>query len=278
MDDRLARLDWLPELTEQIEKALDELRVQERSCRPAFEQELAQLEASMRGWRQSLGNANLPVALRAELEQEWAQALERKTEIETSLASEAHTATLVKSVAQPGDVLARLERLAEVLAQNDPTAGNLELNLHIDKIICYADGSVQMKTCKLGTMPAAVNLLAEPEVPDSASPGESSPSTRPRRRGAAAHGRSRRRRGRVVGRGSVCCGHGPVCWPGPGMVLARPLCRSGPPAVLGSRERRGRVQAAAGKQALLRGARDRVRRDGADNRRCDSSLSGPSPW
>ena len=47
-----------------------------------------------------------------------------------------------------------------ILAKQNPTLGNLELSLHIDKIVCSPDGTVTMRTCKLGALTEAVDLLA----------------------------------------------------------------------------------------------------------------------
>jgi hypothetical protein len=38
------------------------------------------------------------------------------------------------------------------LARNNPTLGNLELSMHIDRIDCYDDGKVVLRTCKLGAV------------------------------------------------------------------------------------------------------------------------------
>jgi hypothetical protein len=60
-----------------------------------------------------------------------------------------------------------LDHLADVLANYGPTVGNLELSLHIDRIDCAQDGTVTMRTCKLGALTGAVDLLS---AEDSESP------------------------------------------------------------------------------------------------------------
>jgi uncharacterized protein (DUF433 family) len=45
------------------------------------------------------------------------------------------------------------------MATNNPTMGNIELSLHIDRIDCFSDGSVAMRTCKLGSLADVVPLL-----------------------------------------------------------------------------------------------------------------------
>jgi hypothetical protein len=62
---------------------------------------------------------------------------------------------------QVPDVLSRVEKLADVLAANNPTMGNLELSFHIDRIDCFSDGRVEMRTCKLGALTGAADLVAD---------------------------------------------------------------------------------------------------------------------
>jgi hypothetical protein len=57
-------------------------------------------------------------------------------------------------------VIQSLERLAEVLATENPTRTNLELCMHIDRIECHSDGTVKLRLCKLGLVPDIIDLLA----------------------------------------------------------------------------------------------------------------------
>ena len=86
-------------------------------------------------------------------------------------------------VIDPQQVVERLGRLDDVLASNNPTLGNLELSLHIDRIECYSDGRVVMRTCKLGVLADVGPLLTENmEIAGEAPIKESSERVRPRRR------------------------------------------------------------------------------------------------
>jgi hypothetical protein len=69
--------------------------------------------------------------------------------------------TKVENLIDPAQIQERVDRLAQVLAANNPTRGNLELSLYIDRIECLPDGKVTVRMCKLGLAPDAVHLLAD---------------------------------------------------------------------------------------------------------------------
>ena len=151
---------WLPELTAQVTAALESITAGKQDRRPAWEAELTELKEKIQGWNASLAKPSLPTAVREAVETQWAAALERKAEIEAETAELLQTAAQAEQLVEPEQVLRRLERLADVLAAEDPTRGNLELSLHIDRIVCYPDNRVQLRMCKLGIVPDAVDLLA----------------------------------------------------------------------------------------------------------------------
>jgi hypothetical protein len=62
-------------------------------------------------------------------------------------------------VLDESEVLARIHTLSDVLANNNPTRGNLELSPHIDRITCSRDGSVELRVCKLGSLPDVIDML-----------------------------------------------------------------------------------------------------------------------
>jgi hypothetical protein len=161
MDDKFASLPWLPELMDQIEQALERLSADQPDCRLALEHELQQIDDSFLGLRESLKKSTLAAEIRTALEEDWAAALERKQEIEDALHETNYAKLRNEGLVQPEQVLQRLECLDKVLTNNDPTRGNLELSLHIDRITCYPGGKVTMRTCKLGTLTDAVELLSD---------------------------------------------------------------------------------------------------------------------
>lgn len=174
---------WLPDLLSRVEAGLEHRITGNENQRPALELELQQIAENVQGWNASLAKPKLPAAVREAVENQWAAAAERQQEIEAQLSELDQTGVQVEQLVQPEQVVERLERLADVLATNDPTRGNLELSLHIDRITCRKDGGVQLRMCKLGIMPDAVELLATPKVkPPGAEPAKAIAS-RARRRG-----------------------------------------------------------------------------------------------
>jgi len=171
MDDKLlTELTWLPALTGQVEQALRQLALRNHDNRPALEQELRELDGKIQGWRDSLAKPNLQAVVREGLESDWAAAHDRRQQVEQLLAQQVHRDLRAERIVKPADVLERLDRLAGLLTSNDPTRGNLELSLHIDRITCFPDGKVTLRTCKLGMLPDALELfVTEPATADSAS-------------------------------------------------------------------------------------------------------------
>jgi hypothetical protein len=155
---------WLPELTEQVQVALDQRTAGKVDQRPALEQELEQIRENVQGWNASLAKPKLPDAVREAVEKQWGAAAERQQEIQAELAQLTQDGVRAEQLVEPEQVVHRVERLADVLAAADPTRGNLELSLHIDRITCFHDDRVQLRMCKLGILPDAVELLAMPVV------------------------------------------------------------------------------------------------------------------
>jgi DNA-binding CsgD family transcriptional regulator len=62
-------------------------------------------------------------------------------------------------------VVDRLNRLGDVLASNNATLANLELSMHIDRVTCYADGKIIMRTCKLGALPSVLEQVVQEDRP-----------------------------------------------------------------------------------------------------------------
>lgn len=174
---------WLPELLEQVAANLELLTAGKQDRRPALEAELLDLQGKTQGWLLTLGNAKLPRALREQVETEWNASVERQHEIEAQLAELDQDHRRADTLVHTEQVSSRLDRLDQVLAVNDPTRGNLELSLHIDRIICFRDDRVQLRMCKLGIMPDAVELLATPVVKSARLEDEKNSKSRARRRG-----------------------------------------------------------------------------------------------
>jgi DNA-binding CsgD family transcriptional regulator len=171
MDEKeLMKSAWFVELLAEVRDALDRQSADERDQAPGLRQELEELRKQTLGWRQSLAKPDLTAALRAVIEQDCGQALQRQRKIEELLAELDVHSRQDRLHVDPQQVVERLERLAEVLASDNPTRGNLELSLHIDQIRCFADGKVVVRTCKLGALAGATALLAGPDAQAAAPP------------------------------------------------------------------------------------------------------------
>ena len=175
---------WLPELMELVRRELSRLTENQHDQRPALEQEVKVLDGKIKGWSESMAKPDLTTALRTAIESDWSVALERRQEIENILTEREAQSEQADRIVDESEVLRRLEQLADVLADNNPTMGNLHLSLHIDRIVCAPDGKVVMRSCKLGTLTEAVEIFANMDDNGDAS-GNIPKQTRgtPRRRG-----------------------------------------------------------------------------------------------
>jgi DNA invertase Pin-like site-specific DNA recombinase len=177
--------DWLGPLVQDVRREI--ARVTDSGPNPyaAFEQEKKDLQAKQAGWSLSLANRDLNPALRAAIEADWEKALARQQEIEGVLANWEHHQERVEEILDSTQILDCLGRLPEVMALHNPTLGNLELSLHIDRIDCFHDGKVVMRTCKLGALTGAVEMLANngtPQTGPAAANGDGTQRATPRRR------------------------------------------------------------------------------------------------
>jgi DNA invertase Pin-like site-specific DNA recombinase len=156
---------WLPELTELVRRELRRFRDEAPGRRQAAEQELGQIEQRLAGWAQTLGNPHLPGLVRAEIEGLFAEARRRQEELRQSVTADQAASRHLDEVLGPGQVLAQLRRLGEVLAGHNPTLGNLELSRHVDVITCHSDGRVELRGTCVGLFAGAVELLGRDDRP-----------------------------------------------------------------------------------------------------------------
>lgn len=163
MDDpRLEHAAWLTELMNHVRNSLESMAADDPDRDAALAAEHTQLESQVKGWISTLSNPDLSPEVRDVVAQNMHDALARQREIEASDSEQAARRQQAEAVLDPQQVLDRLDSLADVLAQNNPTLGNLELSLHIDRIDCHPDGRLEMRLCKLGGLTDAVELLANP--------------------------------------------------------------------------------------------------------------------
>lgn len=174
---------WLPDLVSQVELEFKKLTAGKHDQRPALEKELEDIQQRIQGWSASLANPKLATAVRLAIESEWERATERQQDIQAELSSMQNEATYAEDLVRPEQVIDSLNRLADVLAANNPTRGNLELSLHIDRIVCFRDRRVTLRTCKLGVMPDAVRTFSAPSVRTKSDTAGGDKPSRSRRRG-----------------------------------------------------------------------------------------------
>ncbi len=179
----LQKTTWFPELVLGVQQEIDRQQEADLACTPDLRNERSELEEKIRGWAQSLGNPNLSSTVRNLIEAELAQATRRVQEIDAFLATQAGLEKYAMKLLDPEAIVDRLNRLADVLATNNPTRSNLELSLHIDRIEAHPDGRIVMRICRLGAFYDIIDLLAlDLAVPGSTSDNPSSQTATRRRR------------------------------------------------------------------------------------------------
>ena len=174
--------DWFGPLCAEIEAELQRLHEGGHDRRPALEAEAAGLRSMIEGWMQSMGKPDLAALVRKDIEARYADAKARLQQFEAELAGRDDQAERRRQLYDTRMALERLGRLADVLAGGNVTLGNLELGRHIDRIDAFADGSVVMRTSKLGIFEGAVALLARADVPTPLARASTTRPVRQRRR------------------------------------------------------------------------------------------------
>ncbi len=158
--EQLQQTEWFGPLRDQIRREVDRLSAQQQEGRPLVEDEKEEVSKQIQGWLLSLANPHLSPVVRGVVEADLDKALQRLQQIEQHLTEREAVQQQVQTVVHPEQVVDRLNHLAEVLAASNPSRGNLELSLHLEAIRCYKDGQVVVRTCKLGALPGAIELLA----------------------------------------------------------------------------------------------------------------------
>lgn len=179
---------WYGDLKKEIEQELAARRHQEPELAGQLESRRTKLEAQIQGWALSLGNQNLPHAVRTTLESSIAGAFEQIREIDAQLSELRLRTSTAARVLDSQVVAERLNRLPELLASGNPVLVNLELSQHIDRIVCFPDGKVSVRLSRLGALAGAVPLLESDHSGCDASHDVASGvvPTRPKRRARAA--------------------------------------------------------------------------------------------
>ena len=121
----------------------------ENDSRPTIQATLAEIDEQIRGWTQTLGNPKLPHEVRRSIEDEFDKAIETRSELEESLSELDYLFQAQSFRLDSNTVLKKMERLSDILATSNPSLVNIELSLHIDKILCKSDGTVTVRVYQM---------------------------------------------------------------------------------------------------------------------------------
>jgi transposase-like protein len=129
----------------------------------------------------TLGDPKLPTTVRTDIATRYEQAKARQAELEAQIEGDRALGGHLERALDPRVVVEQLHRLGEVLAGHNPTLGNLELSRHIEHVLCFPNGRVEMRGTWLGVFDGAVHLLSR--TTDDAPAPSGSGAVTPRRRG-----------------------------------------------------------------------------------------------
>ena len=146
----LSACETTDEICSLVEGYLEQQSSTDNDSRPAIRAMIAEIDQQIRGWTQTLGNPSLPHEVRRSIEAEFDGAIETRSELEESLAELDYLFQAQSFSLDSGAVLQKMQRLSSILADSNPSLVNIELSLHIDKILCKPDGTVTVRFCKLG--------------------------------------------------------------------------------------------------------------------------------
>ena len=138
------------EICSLVEDYLERQGSTENDSRPAIQEKMAQIDEQINGWSQTLGNPKLPHEVRRSIEAEFDKAIESRAELDESLSELDYLFQAQSFRLDSSAVFKKMGRLSEILADSNPSLANIELSLHIDKILCKSDGTVSVRFCKLG--------------------------------------------------------------------------------------------------------------------------------
>ncbi len=181
--EKLISQPWFQELKEEVQQELIRRSQQPDGSASGLAEEAKRLQKQQQGWTMSLANPELPTATRRLVEVQIHTATDRINEIELLQTETQAQMKRQNAVVDPHAVVERLQRLDEVLAAHNPSLANIELSLHIDRIDCFSEGRVVLRTCRLGVMADAIDVFfnKEPCVQSTDSVNTTT-QTQPRRR------------------------------------------------------------------------------------------------
>jgi hypothetical protein len=161
--------DWLAPLVADVQQELDRSRDDRPDMKVSLEAHIRAIEDRQRAWRQTLGDVATGQELRHAINLDYEDAARQLSALRSNLDGMKEyppADTLITSE----QVLKQLAKLDEVLKGQNVTETNLELALHIDSVNIYADGRIELVTCRLGAFGSIMELLRDPpdSTPDTA--------------------------------------------------------------------------------------------------------------
>lgn len=176
---------WLAELLRMVRQEQQRIRADEPDRNAMHQEELRQLKQQLAGWSMTLGNPQLPAAVRGDIEARYAQGKQRQQELLEVVAARMALPGPSDGASDPKTLITALAALSGILAAYNPTFGNLELSKHIECISGYPDGRVEMRGTELGIFASARDGLRRGTDPELGEPPSPAGHRRviPRRRG-----------------------------------------------------------------------------------------------
>lgn len=150
------------EFLRSVEAELALLRPEAPHREDALFMEKNELESQCEGWLLSLGNPSLSTTVRTAIHSQYEQAQARIQEIDAAIAKGRFEREQRSHAVDPRQVAEGLQQLSEILAGQNASAANLMLSQHIDAILCNGDGQVVVRTCKLGALAGAIEMIGPP--------------------------------------------------------------------------------------------------------------------
>jgi hypothetical protein len=163
--------DWFPDLVNQVQLEMHRQVEEQPDEGAAWEKERNELEERVAGWSLSLANPRLDSQLRADIENQYGHTKVRIAQLQNLMSEHASKDERLHNILDPEQVVDRLRRLGDIMAGNNPTQGNIELSHHIDRINCFAEGKVVLRSTPLGIFDGAVQLLRRPQGSGDLQPG-----------------------------------------------------------------------------------------------------------
>ena len=157
---KLMSPEWLPVLVAEVRAELMQRLDQDQDRGPMLDRESKSIESKVAGWTETLSRPDLSSLVRNQIEQQLSIALHRKQQITGELNGLAGGTKHVDDVLDPKLVIDRLCHLEEVLAAGDPSEINVAFSRHIDSIQVHPEGTVTMRTNRLGLFEGFVEILA----------------------------------------------------------------------------------------------------------------------